>query len=264
MTCSSAPRSPRKRVARTPSTSQCSRRCPRRRRSSGTRQTAFTPFDPVNKRTDRDRGGCFRATIHYAKGAPQAISALAKPDTQTLAKYQGDVAALAAKGERALGVARSDDGEVWSLVGLISLMDPPRPDAKETIVQAKALGLDVKMVTGDDVAIGNQIATQLGMGNHLLVASNVFPDGFKSGDMTPEVAEAVERADGFGRVFPEHKYEIVKALQSRGHIVAMTGDGVNDAPALKQADCGIAVSGATDAARSAAALILTAPGLSTI
>jgi H+-transporting ATPase len=230
----------------------------------GTKQTAFTPFDPVNKRTISTVVDASGRTIHYAKGAPQAISALAKPDTQTLAKYQGDVAALAAKGERALGVARSDDGEAWSLVGLISLMDPPRPDARETIVQAKALGLDVKMVTGDDVAIGNQIATQLGMGNHLLVASNVFPNGFKSGDMTPEVAEAVERADGFGRVFPEHKYEIVKALQSRGHIVAMTGDGVNDAPALKQADCGIAVSGATDAARSAAALILTAPGLSTI
>ena len=120
------------------------------------------------------------------------------------------------------------------------------------------------MVTGDDVAIGDQIAAQLGMGDHLLVASNVFTPGMKADAMPASVAEAVERADGFGRVFPEHKYEIVKCLQSIGHIVAMTGDGVNDAPALKQADCGIAVSGATDAARSAAALILTAPGLSTI
>jgi H+-transporting ATPase len=112
------------------------------------------------------------------------------------------------------------------------------------------------------VAIGDQIATQLGLGAHLLVASDVFKGG--GGAISPAAAEAVERADGFGRVFPEHKYEIVKCLQMRGHIVAMTGDGVNDAPALKQADCGIAVSGATDAARSAAALILTAPGLSTI
>ncbi len=143
-------------------------------------------------------------------------------------------------------------------------MDPPRPDAKATIDAAKALGVNVKMVTGDDVAIGDQIAAQLDLGDHLLVASDVFKDDGKSGVVSASVMDAVERADGFGRVFPEHKYEIVKTLQARGHIVGMTGDGVNDAPALKQADCGIAVSGATDAARSAAALILTAPGLSTI
>ncbi len=186
------------------------------------------------------------------------------PNPQTLQRYESEVAALAAKGERALGVARSNDGVQWELVGLISLMDPPRADAKATIAQARALGLQVKMVTGDDVAIGNQIAAQLGMGDNLLVASNVFKAGVKAESLPRSVVEAVERADGFGRVFPEHKYEIVKCLQSVGHIVAMTGDGVNDAPALKQADCGIAVSGATDAARSAAALILTAPGLSTI
>jgi H+-transporting ATPase len=143
-------------------------------------------------------------------------------------------------------------------------MDPPRPDAKVTIAEAQALGLNVKMVTGDDVAIGDQIASELGMGAHLLVASDVFKGGVKVEALPQSVLEAVERADGFGRVFPEHKYEIVKALQSVGHIVGMTGDGVNDAAALKQADCGIAVSGATDAARGAAALILTAPGLSTI
>jgi H+-transporting ATPase len=120
------------------------------------------------------------------------------------------------------------------------------------------------MVTGDDVAIGDQIAAQLDLGDHLLVASDVFKDDAQSGPVSAAVMDAVERADGFGRVFPQHKYEIVKTLQARGHIVGMTGDGVNDAPALKQADCGIAVSGATDAARSAAALILTAPGLSTI
>lgn len=119
-------------------------------------------------------------------------------------------------------------------------------------------------MTGDDVAIGDEIAKQLGLGAHLLVAGDVFKPGVKADALPRGVMEAVERADGFGRVFPEHKYEIVKSLQSLGHIVAMTGDGVNDAPALKQADCGIAVSGATDAARSAAALILTAPGLSTI
>ncbi len=230
----------------------------------GYKQTAFTPFDPVSKRTIATAVDGAGRTRHYAKGAPQAISALAKPDAPTLQRYQAEVAALAAKGERALGVAISEDGVAWALVGLISLMDPPRADAKATIAQARALGLNVKMVTGDDVAIGDQIAAQLGMGDHLLVASDIFKDGATSDALPRSVVEAVERADGFGRVFPEHKYEIVKALQSVGHIVAMTGDGVNDAPALKQADCGIAVSGATDAARSAAALILTAPGLSTI
>ena len=231
----------------------------------GIKQTAFVPFDPVNKRTIStvmEPGGQVR---HYAKGAPQAIASLAKPDAGLLERYKATVTGLAEKGYRALGVGRSDDGNAWEIVGLVSLMDPPRPDAKATIAEAKALWLNVKMVTGDDVAIGDQIAAQLGIGDHLLVASDVFGAGDgKTASPNSSVVDAVERADGFARVFPEHKYEIVKTLQSRGHIVAMTGDGVNDAPALKQADCGIAVSGATDAARSAAALILTAPGLSTI
>jgi H+-transporting ATPase len=121
-------------------------------------------------------------------------------------------------------------------------------------------------VTGDDVAIGDEIARQLGIGGRLVAAGDIFgPKQDSEGKSIPvDVARAVETAEGFARVFPEHKFEIVKALQERGHLVAMTGDGVNDAPALKQADCGVAVSGATDAARSAAALILTAPGLSTI
>jgi H+-transporting ATPase len=228
----------------------------------GMKQTHFVPFDPVNKRTVATVVDAQGHTIQYAKGAPQVIAALAHPDAATLTKYNGTVADLASRGYRALGVARSDDGKTWQLVGLVTMQDPPRPDAKATIAETEKLGLNVKMVTGDDVAIGDQIAKQLGMGDHLLVASDLFKDGTTT--ITPQVAEAVERADGFGRVFPQHKYEIVKALQQRGHIVAMTGDGVNDAPALRQADCGIAVSGATDAARSAAALILTAPGLSTI
>jgi len=231
-----------------------------------TKQTAFVPFDPVNKRTIStvvDQSGQVR---QYAKGAPQAIVSLAKPDTGILERYNTTVSDLANRGYRALGVGRTNDGNAWEIVGIVSLMDPPRADAKATIAEAKALGLNVKMVTGDDVAIGDQIAAQLGIGDHLLVASDVFgkEDGKTATALTSSVIDAVERADGFARVFPEHKYEIVKTLQSRGHIIAMTGDGVNDAPALKQADCGIAVSGATDAARSAAALILTAAGLSTI
>jgi H+-transporting ATPase len=234
---------------------------------NGYKQTHFVPFDPVNKRTVATVTDAQGRTTQYAKGAPQVIVAMSHPDAAALTKYNATVGDLASRGIRALGVARSDDGKTsdqktWQLVGLVTMQDPPRPDAKATIAETEKLGLTVKMVTGDDVAIGDQIAKQLGMGDHLLVASDLFKDGTTT--ITPQIAEAVEGADGFGRVFPQHKYEIVKALQQRGHIVAMTGDGVNDAPALRQADCGIAVSGATDAARSAAALILTAPGLSTI
>lgn len=229
------------------------------------KQTKFVPFDPVNKRTIATVTDSSGRSWQYAKGAPQAVSALCKLDPTTENAYDGKVHDLAAHGYRALGVASSQDGgATWKLLGILPMLDPPRPDAKTTIARTKALGLQVKMVTGDDVAIGAEIATQLGMGPHLLVASDVFPKGTDPSHIPIASIEAVERADGFGRVFPEHKYEIVKALQQGGHIVAMTGDGVNDSPALKQADCGIAVSGATDAARSAAAVILTAPGLSTI
>ncbi len=229
------------------------------------RQTDFMPFDPVHKMTLSTVAAPDGQTQRYAKGAPQAISALCGLKAPLLEKYDSTVSDLAGRGYRALGVAKSDDaGKTWTLLGILPLMDPPRPDAKETVAETKKLGLSVKMVTGDDVAIGNEIASQLGLGHHLVAANEIF--GVKAdADRGPvDVNRAVEAADGFARVFPQHKFEIVKALQERGHIVAMTGDGVNDAPALKQADCGIAVSGATDAARDAAALILTAPGLSTI
>jgi H+-transporting ATPase len=229
------------------------------------KMTNLVPFDPVSKRTVTTVVDAQGSTWRYAKGAAQAISALCKLDPKTETAYDDKVDDLAKHGFRALGVASSvDEGKTWELLGLLSLLDPPRPDAASTIAQAKKLGLEVKMVTGDDVAIGSEISAQLGLGTHLLVAGDVFPKGTDPNPIPLDACHAVERADGFGRVFPEHKYEIVKSLRQLGHIVAMTGDGVNDAPALKQADCGIAVSGATDAARSAAALILTAPGLSTI
>ena len=144
------------------------------------------------------------------------------------------------------------------------MFDPPRDDFKATIELVAAKGVRVKMVTGDDTAIAIETARQLGIGTNIIPAADVFPKDMDPNNVPPQIADAIERADGFARVFPEHKYAIVKALQGRGHLVAMTGDGVNDAPALKQADCGTAVSGATDAARGAAALILTAPGLSVI
>ncbi len=228
-------------------------------------QMRFVPFDPVSKRTEaqtRDAQGNVR---FYSKGAPQVIIGLCRLDSASKTKAQDTVFALAAKGERALAVAESSNGgQSWSFLGILPLQDPPRPDSKQTIERAKEHGLQVKMVTGDDVAIGREISQQLGMGTQLHAAADLFTEGMDMDHLPERVAACVERADGFGRVFPEHKYGIVKALQNRGHIVAMTGDGVNDAPALKQANCGVAVSGATDAARAAADLILTAPGLSTI
>jgi len=228
-------------------------------------QTEFVPFDPVSKRTESTVSNTQGRTLKYSKGAPQVIVELCTLAGDTKNQAEQTVAELAAKGMRALGVAEStDDGNTWNFLGILSMLDPPRDDSRETIQRAMEHGLQVKMVTGDDVAIGNEIAGELGMGTHLLRAAELFTQDMDMSHLPEPVTAAVEKADGFGRVFPEHKYGIVKALQDRGHVVAMTGDGVNDAPALKQADCGVAVSGATDAARAAAALILTQPGLSII
>ena len=231
----------------------------------GYSQSAFKPFDPVGKRTEATVTDPKGKTLRFTKGAPQVITGMSGLDAKTAAKAKQAVDEMAAKGYRALGVAKStDDGKTWLFLGILPLFDPPREDSKETIAQAQQHGLEVKMVTGDDVAIASEIASQLGMGTHIQAATDLFKDGMDPSHLPDPAARAIEKAEGFARVFPEHKYGIVKALQDRGHIVAMTGDGVNDAPALKQADCGVAVSGATDAARAAAALILTAPGLSVI
>ena len=158
-------------------------------------------------------------------------------------------------------MARADEEGKWKFVGMLPLFDPPREQAKATIASAVEMGVSVKMVTGDQLAIARETAKQLGMGTNILDAGGL---GDSKKDATPEQAKAIEDADGFAQVFPEHKFHIIQVLQKRGHFVGMTGDGVNDAPALKQADCGIAVSGATDAARAAASIVLLAPGLSVI
>ena len=160
-----------------------------------------------------------------------------------------------------LGVARADSDGQWEFLGVLPLFDPPREDAKAMIATALKMGVKVKMVTGDALAIARETARKLDMGTNILDAANL---GDSKKQETAEVTESIEKADGFAQVFPEHKFHIVDVLQKRGHIVGMTGDGVNDAPALKKADCGIAVSGATDAARAAAAIVLTTPGLSVI
>ena len=230
---------------------------------SSYKQDKFVPFDPVHKRTTAtvtdDQGKTFQVT----KGAPQVIIDLCKLDQATKDKADKTVNELAAKGLRTLGVARADNDENWQFLGILSLYDPPREDSAETIAKAEEHGIEVKMITGDDVAIGREIAHQLGMGDKIQPAEELFTKEGQS-TLTADVEKKIEKADGFARVFPEHKYNIVKALQALGHLVGMTGDGVNDAPALKQADVGIAVSGATNAARSAAALVLTEAGLSVI
>ncbi|MEJ2479367.1 MAG: HAD-IC family P-type ATPase [Acidihalobacter sp.] len=227
-------------------------------------QSNFVPFDPVGKRTEADIRGNDGAEFKVTKGAPQVVLELAGVAPEEAERADKLIDELASKGFRTLGVARTDADGAWRFLGILPLFDPPREDSRETIRQAGEHGIEVKMVTGDNTAIAREIAGQLDLGTAIQPAGDLLTKAASQGHLSSDVAERIEDADGFAQVFPEHKYAIVKALQERGHLVAMTGDGVNDAPALKQADVGIAVSGATDAARAAADLVLTAPGLSTI
>ena len=223
--------------------------------------THFQPFDPVHKRTEaavKDKDG---KTFKVTKGAPQVILELSDNAGQVKPAVEKAVNEFAARGFRSLGVARAEGDGPWQFVGVLPLFDPPREDAKATIATACKMGVKIKMVTGDALAIAKETAKKLGMGTNILDARGL---GDSKKQETPEVAESIEKADGFAQVFPEHKFHIVDVLQKRGHIVGMTGDGVNDAPALKKADCGIAVSDATDAARAAAAIVLMTPGLTVI
>jgi H+-transporting ATPase len=223
--------------------------------------THFEPFDPVHKRTEATVACVDGITFKVAKGAPQVILALAANAPQIKAATEKAVNDFAARGFRSLGVARTDEIGDWQFVGVLPLFDPPRDDAAATIATAAAMGVTVKMVTGDALAIAKETATKVGLGTNILDAAAL---GDAKKNESAAVVESVLFADGFAQVFPEHKYHIIDVLQQRGHIVGMTGDGVNDAPALKKADCGIAVSGATDAARAAADIVLLTPGLSVI
>jgi H+-transporting ATPase len=220
----------------------------------------FQPFDPVHKRTEATVKGQDGRVFKATKGAPQVILALDPDAAQIQSEVDKAVDEFAARGFRSLGVAHADEEGRWRFLGVIPLYDPLREDSKVTVETAGQMGVDVKMVTGDQIAIGKEIARQLGMGTDILDAS-LLTEGE---DRTGQLASAVEQADGFAQVFPEHKYHIVEVLQKGGHIVGMTGDGVNDAPALKKADAGVAVAGATDAARAAADIVLLLPGLSVI
>jgi H+-transporting ATPase len=221
----------------------------------------FQPFDPVHKRTEATVKGQDGRDFKVTKGAPQVILALDADPSRIQSQVEQAVNDFAARGFRSLGVARTNEKGQWQFVGVIPLYDPVREDSKATIDAAKEMGLSIKMVTGDQVAIAKEIGRQLDLGKNIIDAS-LF-DETKS-HQAGQLADAIEHADGFAQVFPEHKYHIVDVLQQRGHIVGMTGDGVNDAPALKKADAGIAVAGSTDAARAAADIVLLIPGLSVI
>ncbi len=221
----------------------------------------FTPFDPVHKRTEatvKDKDG---KTFKVTKGAPQVILALSKNADQVKPDVEKAVNDFAKRGFRSLAVARSEKDDQWQFMGVLPLFDPPWDDAESTIASAVKMGIKIKMVTGDAIAIAQETAKKLGLGTNILDASSL---GDSKQQETAAVTQSIENADGFAQVFPEHKFHIVDVLQKQNHIVGMTGDGVNDAPALKKADCGIAVSGATDAARAAASIVLTTPGLSVI
>ncbi len=221
----------------------------------------FQPFDPVHKRTEAAVIGPDGKRFRVTKGAPQVIMELAANSAQVQPLVDEAITGFAARGYRSLGVARADDSGPWQFLGVLPLYDPPREDSKKTIETAREMGVSVKMVTGDQVVIAREIARQLSLGANILDAGGF---GDTRHHETAQLEESIESADGFAQVFPEHKFHIVDVLQKHNHIVGMTGDGVNDAPALKKADAGVAVSGATDAARAAAAIVLLTPGLSVI
>ncbi len=228
---------------------------------AGWSRSRYRPFDPVGKRSEATWQDAQGGTLLVSKGAPQVLFDLCALEPQERAAAAQWIEDQARRGMRTLAVASRQGAAAWGLDGLLALLDPPREDSARTIAEARAHGLQVKMITGDNLAIAREIAGRIGIGRNILAADEVF--GAQAPD-ADDLAARIANADGFAQVFPEHKYRIVRALQDAGHRVAMTGDGVNDAPALKQADVGVAVSGATDAARAAAALVLTAPGLSTI
>jgi H+-transporting ATPase len=221
----------------------------------------FQPFDPVHKRTEATVKAKDGKTFKVTKGAPQVILKLSANAGQVKPAVERAVNEFAARGFRSLGVARADGEGQWEFIGVLPLFDPPREDAMSTIETASQMGVKIKMVTGDALAIAKETAKKLNMGTNILDAGGL---GDAKHQENTQMAESIEQADGFAQVFPEHKFHIVDVLQKHGHIVGMTGDGVNDAPALKKADCGIAVSDATEAARAAASIVLMTPGLSVI
>lgn len=241
-------------------------------------QLDYMPFDPIVKRTegtikDRKTGKTFKTT----KGAPHVLMKLIN-NADVHHKCEHDVTALGTRGIRALAVAKTDENGQWHMLGLLTFLDPPRHDTKETIHRAISYGVEVKMITGDHLLIAMETARMLDLGDrvegrHGVVPLIRGPEGLPMLDpetkkappnMAENFGDYIRSGHGFAQVFPEHKFLIVQCLRDLGFKTGMTGDGVNDAPALKRADVGIAVAGATDAARAASDIVLTQEGLSTI
>merc|ERR1712178_102079 len=246
-------------------------------------QLDYLPVDPIIKRTEGtvvdtskkiDGGAKFKTS----KGAPQVLLKLVKKnggcDEATAKKIEHDVTELGKRGIRAIAVAKTSslgstkEGDVWKMMGLLTFLDPPRPDTKETVRLAKVNGVAVKMITGDHLLIAKETSKVLDMGGIIQSAEGLpllDPETkAKPANLGRDYGDKFLAADGFAQTYPEHKYLIVEGLRELGYRVGMTGDGVNDSPALKRADVGIAVFGATDAAKAAADIVLTTPGLSTI
>ncbi|CAF1766454.1 BnaC09g32850D [Brassica napus] len=239
---------------------------------AGIREVHFFPFNPVDKRTALtyiDGNGDWH---RVSKGAPEQILDLCNARADLRKRVHSAIDKYAERGLRSLAVARQtvpertkeSPGGPWEFVGVLPLFDPPRHDSADTIRRALDLGVNVKMITGDQLAIAKETGRRLGMGSNMYPSASLLGNHKDANLAAIPVEELIEKADGFAGVFPEHKYEIVKKLQDLKHICGMTGDGVNDAPALKRADIGIAVADATDAARGASDIVLTEPGLSVI
>eukprot|EP00268_Persea_americana_P052448 TRINITY_DN5870_c0_g1_i4.p1 TRINITY_DN5870_c0_g1~~TRINITY_DN5870_c0_g1_i4.p1 ORF type:complete len:885 (+),score=180.72 TRINITY_DN5870_c0_g1_i4:147-2657(+) len=239
---------------------------------AGIREVHFLPFNPTDKRTALTYLDGADKMHRVSKGAPEQILNLALKKSDIERRVHAIIDKFADRGLRSLAVARQEvpagkkesSGGPWEFVGLLPLFDPPRHDSAETIRRALDLGVSVKMITGDQLAIAKETGRRLGMGTNMYPSSSLLGENKDASVSALPIDELIEKADGFAGVFPEHKYEIVQRLQDRKHICGMTGDGVNDAPALKRADIGIAVADSTDAARSASDIVLTEPGLSVI
>ncbi|KAF2316045.1 hypothetical protein GH714_040840 [Hevea brasiliensis] len=239
---------------------------------AGIQEVHFLPFNPTDKRTALTYIDSEGKMHRVSKGAPEQILNLAHNKSDIERRVHAVIDKFAERGLRSLAVAyqevpegrKESPGGPWQFIGLMPLFDPPRHDSAETIRRALNLGVNVKMITGDQLAIGKETGRRLGMGTNMYPSSALLGQDKDESFAALPIDELIEKADGFAGVFPEHKYEIVKRLQARKHICGMTGDGVNDAPALKKADIGIAVADATDAARSASDIVLTEPGLSVI
>ncbi|KAM3761636.1 hypothetical protein ACB098_01G283200 [Castanea mollissima] len=238
----------------------------------GIQEVHFLPFNPTDKRTALTYIDSEAKMHRVSKGAPEQILNLAHNKSEIERRVHAVIDKFAERGLRSLAVAyqevpdgrKESQGGPWQFIGLMPLFDPPRHDSAETIRRALNLGVNVKMITGDQLAIAKETGRRLGMGTNMYPSSALLGQNKDESIAALPVDDLIEKADGFAGVFPEHKYEIVKRLQARKHICGMTGDGVNDAPALKKADIGIAVADATDAARSASDIVLTEPGLSVI